>query len=45
MRESKFVKTEMLFKVELFYNLHEEIKTQVNRLLDDCFEAESGLTS
>ena len=45
MRESKFVKTEMLFKVELFYNLHKEIKTQVNRLLDDCFGAESGLTS
>lgn len=45
MRESKFMKTEMLFKVELFYNLPEEIKTQVNRLLDDCFGAESGLTS
>jgi predicted acetyltransferase len=39
------MKTEMLFKSKLFYNLSEEIKTQVNRLLDECFGAESRLTS
>ncbi len=39
------MKTEMLFKCELFYDLSKEIKVQVNRLLDKCFGAESGLTS
>jgi len=36
------VKTEMLFKVELFYNLPEEIKVQVDELLDMCFGVKSG---
>jgi len=32
----------MLFKVELFYNLPEEIKVQVDELLDMCFGVKSG---
>lgn len=36
------MKTEMLFKVELFYNLPEEIKVQVDELLDMCFGVKSG---